>query len=161
LQKPKTEKTKVYLKRINDWSAKDEVGRALLSVWQQIETPGLVNKGDFLAIKLTFGEEGTSGYIKPDWLLDLIRYLKEQKTENLFVAETNTLYREKRSNAVGHLNVAHKHGFSLQSLGIPIIIGDGLLGRDTKNVPIQGDHFETLSWRKGYAKVTPLHAFPT
>ena len=156
MQKPKTEKTKVYLKRIHDWSAKDEVGGALLSIWQQIESPGLVNKGDFLALKLTFGEEGTSGYIKPGWLLDLIRYFKEEKTENLFVVETNTLYREKRSNAVGHLNVAHGHGFSMESLGIPIIIADGLLGRETKNVPIHGNHFENVKLAKGICESNAL-----
>ncbi len=156
MQKPKTEKTKVYLKRIHDWSVKDEVGGALSSIWQQIERPGLVNKGNFLAMKLTFGEEGASGYIRPDWLLNLIRFLKEQRTENLFVVETNTLYREKRSNAVGHLSVAHKHGFSMESLGVPIIIGDGLLGRETKNVLIQGDHFENVKLAKGICESDAL-----
>lgn len=139
----KKEKSKVYVKRLDDWTSAEKVSQALLSIWQQIAPPeDIMKKNDFLALKLTFGEEGTSGYIKAAWLSGLIRFLK-QKTENLFIVETNTLYREKRSNAIGHLQVAHSHGYNIQTTGIPIIIADGLHGRDGQNIAIRGgEHFE-------------------
>ncbi|MBU1061623.1 MAG: DUF362 domain-containing protein, partial [Candidatus Omnitrophica bacterium] len=75
-----------------------------------------------------------------------------QKTENLFVIETNTLYREKRSNAVGHLKVAHLHGYDIQTLGIPIIIADGLKGRSSQNVSIRGDHLDSVKLAKAVSE---------
>lgn len=141
------QKNKVYFKRISDWAAKEEIASLLLSLWQNMADSNFIKKDDFAAIKLTFGEEGTSGYIKPEWLENLIKELKD-KTENLFILETNTLYREKRSNAVGHLHVAHMHGYDISSLGIPIIIGDGLTGRDSQNVAVKGEHFESVKLSK-------------
>jgi len=140
--------SKVFLKRITDWNDEENIKFSLVSLWKSIETQDFIKKDDFTAIKLTFGEEGTSGYIKPTWLLEFIKELK-QKTENLFLIETNTLYREKRSNAVGHLHVASMHGYDIKTVGIPIIIADGLRGQNSKNVPIRGKHFENVKLAKG------------
>ena len=146
---------KVYLKRIEDWSSVDAINEAILSVWQKIEPADFIKKDAFLGIKLTFGEEGTSGYIKPAWLSKFITHLR-QKTDNVFIVETNTLYREKRSNAIGHLHVAHSHGYDLNSIGIPIIIADGLLGRNSQNVSIRGDHLESVKLAKGICETDAL-----
>jgi len=154
LQKPsnKTQKitpSKVYLKRLQDWSDDQKISETVLSMWQHIEPMlDFISKDSFTAIKLTFGEEGTSGYIKPAWLTGFLNSLS-QKTENAFIVETNTLYREKRSNAVGHLRVAESHGYSLGKTGIPVIIADGLRGRDGQNISIRGDHFENVKIARG------------
>src|SRR3989338_8756604 len=113
----KTAPAKIYIKRIQDWSNDQKISEHILSAWQYIEPiAGFVDKNSFTAIKLSFGEEGSDGYIRPAWLAGLLSALRE-KTENLFIVETNTLYREKRSNAVGHLHVAGSHGYSLDKLG--------------------------------------------
>jgi uncharacterized Fe-S center protein len=141
--------TKIYLKRITDWTSAETIKEALLSLWQKLDIDPSIEKTEFVGLKLTFGEEHNSGYIKPEWLSGLIAALRE-KTENLFIVETNTLYREKRSNSVGHLHVARSHGFDLNTLGIPIIIADGLRGRDMQNVSIRGgEHFENVKLAKG------------
>ena len=141
---PKIIPSKVYIKRIQDWSGDQAVSETILSAWKHLEPMNdFIDKNSFTAIKLTFGEEGASGYIKPAWLAGIINSLK-QRTENLFLVETSTLYREKRSNATGHLYVAHSHGYSLDKTGIPVIIADGLRGRDGQNIPIRGDHFDNV-----------------
>lgn len=147
MQNHSVTKSKVYLKRIDDWTSSAAISEALLSVWQIMDGDRLIKKDDFLGIKLTFGEEGTCGYIKSDWLKGITASLR-QKTENLFVIETNTLYREKRSNAVGHLHVAHAHGYGIGQLGIPIIIGDGLHGRNSQSIAIRAEHFENVKLAK-------------
>jgi uncharacterized Fe-S center protein len=148
--------SKVYIKRLTDWSLKENISQALLSIWQHIEGIfNLIDKDSFTAIKLTFGEEGTSGYIKAEWLADLIGHLK-QKTQNLFIVETNTLYREKRANAVGHLHVANSHGYTIEKLGIPIIIADGLHGRDGVNIAIRGQNFENVKIARGICETDNL-----
>lgn len=167
MQNPKKViKPKVYLKKFTDWKSQETVNDALLCIWQSIENEILFQSVDktlnsfiapngFLAIKLTFGEEGNTGYIKSEWLKGLIGLLK-QKTENLFIIETNTLYREKRSNAIGHLHVANSHGYSIEKLGIPIIISDGLSGRDYENIPIYAEHFEKVKIAKGVCESDAL-----
>jgi len=148
--------SRVYLKRIDDWTSEQSIKTGLLSLWQRIrEADDLIKRDEFVAIKLTFGEEGTTGYIKSGWLSELIGFLK-QKTGHLFIVETNTLYREKRSNAVGHLQVAHSHGYDIQGMGIPVIIGDGLHGRDSQGVPIRGDHFESVKLARGICETNAL-----
>lgn len=147
MQNPSTQKNKVYLKRIDDWTSKEKISEGLSSLWQQMDMSEFIQKDEFVAIKLTFGEEGTSGYIKSEWISRFIENLK-QKTENLYILETNTLYREKRSNAVGHLHVANLHGYDIKTLGIPIIIGDGLQGRNSQDVAIRGEHLETVKLAK-------------
>lgn len=146
---PKITPGKVYIKRLQDWSGDQKISETVLSAWQCLEpVSDFIGKGSFTAIKLTFGEEGTSGYIKSAWLTGLLGFLK-QKTENLFIVETNTLYREKRSNAVGHIHVADSHGYGLDKTGVPVIIADGLHGRDGQNIQIRGDHFENVRIARG------------
>jgi hypothetical protein len=148
--------SKVYLKRLPDWSDERKINEAVLCAWQRLEAMfDFADKNAFTAIKLTFGEEGADGYIRPGWLADFLGLLK-QKTENLFFAETNTLYREKRSNSVGHLRVASSHGYSLDKTGIPVIIADGLTGRDGQNIPIRGDHFENVKIARGICETDNL-----
>ena len=80
---PKITPSKVYIKRIQDWSGDQKISEDVLSAWQCMEPEiDFIDKNSFTAIKLTFGEEGADGYIKPAWLADFIKHLR-QKTENL------------------------------------------------------------------------------
>ncbi len=88
-----------------------------------------IEKGYFVGLKIHFGEKGNKGYIKPPWLLSMISSIKK-KTSRVFMTDTNTLYIGHRSNSIDHLNLAWGHGFSQAALGIPILIADGLIGRD-------------------------------
>jgi len=45
-----------------------------------------------------------------------------------FITDTNTLYKGRRSNTCDHLEQARSHGFSIESLGAPVVIADGLIG---------------------------------
>lgn len=149
---------KVFLKRIADWSSPDRIKEGLNGLWPVLENESGVNSiksGSFTAIKLTFGEKNNTGYIKHYWLEGLITALKP-RTQNLFFIETNTLYREQRSNAVGHLMVAHSHGYSIENTGIPIVIADGLEGRDYTNVNIKGVHFENAKIARAFSEIDNL-----
>lgn len=89
----------------------------------------------FVALKIHFGEKGNDGYIKPVWLLNLINQIKK-KTSRVFMTDSNTLYIGSRSNSVDHLHLAMAHGFIQSVLGIPILIADGLIGRDEDEIPV-------------------------
>ncbi len=94
-----------------------------------------IEKDDFVALKLHFGEKGNTGYIKPVWLEHLAHRLR-QKTGRAFFTDTNTLYVGHRSNAVDHLQLAAQHGFSLEKGGLPVYIADGLIGEDDEEVDV-------------------------
>jgi len=88
-----------------------------------------IAEGDFAALKIHFGEANNTGYIKPAWLAGLIGDVRE-KTAHAFLTDSNTLYVGRRSNAIDHLRLAWSHGFTPEATGLPVIIADGLIGRD-------------------------------
>lgn len=96
-----------------------------------------LSSGDFVGLKIHFGEKGNTGHIKPDWLKGIVNQIKE-KTGRAFYTDTNTLYVGERSNAVNHLRLAAEHGFSYEKTGLPVIIADGLLGADDVELKVDG-----------------------
>ena len=102
-----------------------------------------IEKGDFVGIKIHFGEEGNTGHIKSEWVKPIIEEIRK-KTRHIFLTDTNTLYKGNRSNSIDHMELASRHGFSLAGLGVPVIIADGLTGRDYGEVLIEKNHFRSV-----------------
>ena len=103
-----------------------------------------IAKDDFTAVKMHFGEDENEGHIKSDWTTEILRHLKA-KTKNAFLTDSNVIYKDSlRTNAVDHLILADKHGFNLGSTGVPVIIADGLLGANFKQIPVAKKHFKTV-----------------
>lgn len=98
-----------------------------------------IKKDHFVGLKVHFGEKGNKSYIRPECIAPLVRFLKKRGTKPFFL-ETNTLYRGQRTNAVDHINTAYKHGFGV--LEVPVIIADGLVGKDYIPVKVNLKHFK-------------------
>ncbi len=94
-----------------------------------------IEKDSFVALKIHFGEKGNTGFIRPAWLEGIIGRLQE-RTPRAFFTDTNTLYVGMRSNAVDYIQLAGRHGFSLEKTGLPVHIADGLIGEDDEEVRI-------------------------
>jgi hypothetical protein len=104
----------------------------------------VIDDGDLVAVKLHFGEEGNTGFVQPIFLREVIARVKEVGGKP-FLTDSNTLYRGKRFNAVDHLECAIHNGFGFATVEAPIVIADGLDGRDAVDVPIEGfKHFESV-----------------
>ena len=82
-----------------------------------------VKSRNFIAIKMHFGEDGNKGYIKPEYISQVVKIIKE-KTAYPYLTDASTIYVGKRSDAYHHLLIANKHGFNIDSCGCPIIIAD-------------------------------------
>lgn len=103
-----------------------------------------IEEGDLVAIKLHFGEEGNTGFVSPVFLREVVRLVREAGGKP-FLTDANTLYRGKRANAVDHIACAVHNGFTYATVEAPVIIADGLDGRDAVDVPISGfDHFDSV-----------------
>lgn len=96
-----------------------------------------------MGIKVHFGEEGNTAFVPPH----LVRVVVEEVEKaggKPFLFDTNTLYRGSRENARDHILLALRHGFSFETTGCPVIIADGLKGKDYVEVEIEGKHFEKV-----------------
>lgn len=109
----------------------------------------LIDRKSFVALKIHFGEKGNTGFIQPQWLTALMKQIKK-RTARAFFTDTNTLYVGNRSNAIEHTRLAWGHGFSLQNLGIPVFIADGLIGRDGKEIQVDLPRIKTAKIAKTF-----------
>lgn len=102
-----------------------------------------ITAGDLVAIKIHFGEKGNLGYIRPQYLRRLVQKIKARGGKP-FLTDANTLYVGSRSNAVDHLQTAVENGFAYAVVDAPLIIADGLNGKDFVSVKINQKHFEEV-----------------
>lgn len=114
---------------------------SLLKLLEKINLNEIVRKNDFTAVKLTFGEKGNLGHVKPYYVKPIV-----EKVEALgaypFVTDANTIYAGERADAIHHLHVANEHGFKEDFLGCPVIIADGLRGNSYVEVGVNLKHFK-------------------
>ena len=94
-------------------------------------------KGSLVALKVHFGEPGNLAFLRPNYVAAVARMVKERGGIP-FATDANTLYRGRRAHGVDHLTAAAENGFSLLPLGCPVVIADGLRGRDYREIPVPG-----------------------
>jgi hypothetical protein len=105
------------------------------------DTAGGIGKGDRVAVKVHFGEEGNTRFVSPANLQPILAVLAT-RNNNHFLTDANALYRGSRHNATDHLEIARKHGFC--GLGVPVLIADGERGAEEAEIPIAGRIFREV-----------------
>lgn len=103
----------------------------------------LIEKGDMVAVKVHFGEKGNTAFISPIFIRRIVDKIKACGGKP-FLTDAGTLYVGSRANAVEHLTTAIENGFDYSVVGAPLIIADGLNGKDYFEVKIKGKHFEKV-----------------
>jgi len=100
----------------------------------------ILAKDDLAAVKIHFGEQGNTSFIRPIYIRQLIQTIRETKATP-FLTDANTLYVGSRSDAVSHIKTAIENGFSYSSMdGAPVIIADGLFGKSETRVQVDLKH---------------------
>ncbi len=102
-----------------------------------------ISKGDLVAVKLHFGELGNTSFIRPIYVRRVVELIKRLGAKP-FITDTNTLYAGTRSDAVSHIDTAIANGFTYSCVGAPLVIADGLIGNAKVDVPVNGDHFDSV-----------------
>jgi len=97
----------------------------------------LIKRGDFVALKLHIGESGNIAFIPPPLIRRVIELVYECGGKP-FITDANTLYVGSRSNAIDHMKSAYLNGFTMETVGAPFIVADGLSGRDCRTVEFDG-----------------------
>lgn len=112
-------------------------------LFDRVGVAKMISPGDLVAVKLHFGERGSTAFINPVFVRKIVERVKKAGGKP-FLCDSNTLYTGGRSNAVDHLETALQHGFSYATVGAPVMIMDGLRGRGYHDVRIEGKHFSTV-----------------
>ena len=115
----------------------------------------IVKKNELCGVKLHFGELGNDSHLNPSYALRVANKVAAAGG-NPFLTDTTTLYSGMRNNAVNHMRVAYMHGFSPATVGCPIIIADGLYGRNDVPVRIDCKHFKEVFIAEGIRDVPSL-----
>ncbi len=105
---------------------------------QLVEAAGIVEttkKRGLSAIKLHFGERGNTAFIRPLLIRPIVDAVRAAGGKP-FLTDASTLYVGTRGNAVDHLETALLNGFGYTAAGAPLVMADGLDGRDEVAVPI-------------------------
>ncbi len=97
--------------------------------------PQIISPRDLVAIKLHFGEKGNTGYIRPQFIRKLVDEVRNLDGKP-FLTDANTMYAGSRANAVDHLQTAIENGFDYSVVNAPLVIADGINGKDYITVPV-------------------------
>ena len=95
------------------------------------------------AIKIHFGERGNTAFIRPLLVRPVVDAIVEAGGRP-FITDSGTLYPGSRGNSVDHLNTAILNGFAYAVVGAPLVIADGIDGRDEVAVQVNLKHFKEV-----------------
>ena len=137
-------KSPVYFASIRAFSDKECTTEKVRRLFDKAGFPELIAPQDKTAVKLHFGETGSDGFISPVYVRQVVEKVMECRGLP-FLTDTNTLYMGTRSNAVEHIRTAVLHGFDYAVAGAPVIIADGLNGKNIRKVSIGKRHFDEVS----------------
>ena len=111
-----------------------------------MNTAGLsekIKERDLVAVKLHFGELGNTAFIRPVFLRKIVETIKDVGGFP-FLTDANTLYAGTRSDSPRHLTTAIQNGFAYAVVDAPIIIADGLRGKNETTVKINQKHLKNV-----------------
>ncbi|MCE1246544.1 MAG: DUF362 domain-containing protein [Firmicutes bacterium] len=135
--------SKVYLTRLNDGSTPEEQAKAVEKLFDACNVSEIIDKNNFVAIKVHVGEKNNTTHVPPEVPAVLVKKAKEKEAIP-FLTETSTLYRGERENAVKHIMHAIRHGFTVDKIGAPFVMADGLAGNSEIEVEIDGELNKTV-----------------
>lgn len=99
--------------------------------------------GESVGIKIHWGERDNGGYLDPGYTREIVRWVAELGARP-FVFDTTVLYSGGRRDGEESLKTAADHGFTEAFLGCPVLIGDGMDGRDVIELPGGDRHFPSV-----------------
>ncbi len=118
-------------------SAKKNRLAKVSELFKKADFASRIAQGDRVAVKVHWGEPGNVGYVPVPYVRTIVDLIK-QAGGVPFVTDTNTLYTGMRRDAVQNLEAAAHNGYSPLTLGAPLIVADGLRGRDVREIPVEG-----------------------
>ena len=136
--------SKVFWMAVKHGEARDITQKKVGLLFHRTDLGVCIGKNDLVAIKMHFGEKENDTHIPSVLVRPVVDEIKRQNGKP-FLTDTCVLYRSQRDNAVNHLMLSYDHGFTMDKIGAPVIIADGLVGNSEKEVEIPGKIFSKVS----------------
>ena len=116
---------KVYFAsaRVLKWKQEESLPGKLDRLLERMCLPERFGKDEWVAVKTHFGSVGAHRIIRPVFLAGVVSALKRAGAKP-FVTDTV------RINGLDYLDIATRNGINQLSVGAPIVLADGLYGRD-------------------------------
>ncbi len=128
-------KSKVYFIAVTGSDTINSINDKLKKLLESSRVLDFISRGHRVAVKAHFGEEGNTGFVRPEHVRVVCDGIKE-KGAVAFLSDANTLYRGRRLNSVDHLQLAREHGFTKETTGVDVVIPDDTKKENTIDIPI-------------------------
>jgi uncharacterized Fe-S center protein len=118
-------KSLVYFTPVKESGSQASLNAALQNLLEKSGVLDFVDGNDQAVIKMHFGEEGNTGFVRPG-SVRVISDMLVKKGASVDVADTNTLYRGRRTTSNEHEKLAREHGFSVENTGARLVVPNEL-----------------------------------
>lgn len=134
-------KSKVYFIPVDASDKSEAVKEKIKKLLQKSGVLDIIARGDKVAAKIHFGEEGNTGFIDPG-LAGVVCREAMAKGGEVHLSDANVLYRGRRKDSAEHLKLALEHGFTKDATGVGIIIPDDTKEGETVEIDINQKHIK-------------------
>jgi uncharacterized protein len=132
-------KSKVYFIEVSENENEALVSTKVQRLIGQSDLFCGLSADDKVILKLHFGEEGNTGYVRPAYVAAIAGAVLQRKAHPI-VSDSNTLYRGRRMNSGDHLKLAFEHGFTPHALKSEVVIPDDTQTHNISNVGLSGEY---------------------
>jgi len=148
-------KSKVYFISVSELDYPETIQSKLAHLLDHAKLFDYIKPSQRVCLKMHFGEEGNTGFVKPQYLQVICRKIKEKQAQP-FLSDTNTLYHGLRTNSKDHLNIAYSHGFTPAETGAEVIIPDDNLANNCSDLEINRKYIKTAQVVSEFVKANAL-----
>jgi len=128
-------KSRVYFISVGSLDSQLLINQKLKRLIDESKVLDFIRKKTKVVLKLHFGEEGNTGFIRPQH----VRVVTDAvigRDGSVFLADANTLYRGRRLNSKDHLALAYEHGFTKEITNADVVIPDDTQEKNVVSVEI-------------------------
>lgn len=142
-------KSQVYFIPVTDADNLEVVNQKLKILLDKSKVLDVVAKNDKVVVKVHFGEEGNTGFVRPQNLRPICDELIN-KGADAVLSDANTLYRGKRLNSADHLKLAQEHGFTKTMTGVQVVIPDDTKQENIVDIEINQKFIKSASLARNF-----------
>ncbi len=150
-------RSQVYFTAVNDADDIPGINKRLRTLLEKSGVLEFIHKEDKIGVKLHFGEEGNTGYVRPEHLRVICDGITS-KEATAMLSDANTLYRGRRLNSKDHLAIACEHGFTKEAVGADIFIPDDNKNEDKIDVKIDQKNIKIAKLARFFIEADALVA---
>ncbi|MBN2166880.1 MAG: DUF362 domain-containing protein [Marinilabiliaceae bacterium] len=141
----------VYYTPIDSKTSINDIQKISYQLLNKIIEKEEIELETYIPLKVHFGEKGNYTYIKPEYYMGIINFLKDRNIKSSYI-ETSVLYGGNRNKSDLHLQTALDHGFNQ----LPIIFADGEQGEKYAEIEINKKHFKSCKIGYEFLKYNQL-----